>query len=72
MLNTPVFMMLSSPLRRGLSYMKDSSKLSFISRLISKPDLAKLKGEDAHFTSKLDLGCFDGVGGWRDIGVRSI
>lgn len=41
----------------------------FISKTVSRPDLSKVKGEDAYFTINNHLGVFDGVGGWRESGI---
>ena len=57
-------------IRRCYSFSKKPKQsLSLISKVISKPDLSKVNGEDAHFTSPLDIGCFDGVGAWRSMGI---
>lgn len=43
--------------------------LTLITKVISKPDLEKEKGEDAYFTLPHSVGVFDGVGGWRSDGI---
>lgn len=43
--------------------------LSLITKVICKPDLEKVKGEDAYFSLPHSVGVFDGVGGWRNDGI---
>jgi protein phosphatase PTC7 len=45
------------------------SSLTLITKVISKPDLEKEKGEDSYFTLPHSVGVFDGVGGWRSDGI---
>ena len=56
-------------LKCALSTISKKQQTFFISKTVSKPDLSKVKGEDAYFSLPNHIGVFDGVGGWRDSGI---